>query len=270
MKFDSCSTTERVEKVKAIARGVGEFQAVHFRSRALGVGEEKSERELVSEIDIESERRLKEGLLSFFPGASFYGEETGRDRKGEYTWVVDPVDGTTNYLSGLDEWSISIALVRGAETRLSVIHRPWSNEFFTAAKGEGAWFNDEKLEIAAPGSLRDSLIGTGLPYRSPDTADNFFPACEEILYSSRGIRRMGSAALDLARVAAGFLQGFWEVDLKAYDVAAALLLLEETGCEYTCFDGSPYDPFQSCTLVTGRPGVFETLREITARHYGDR
>ncbi len=251
---------------------VGRYQLGHFRTRGPGGGSEKSAGNLVSEIDVESENRLKEDLLGLLPAAGFHGEETARTR-GEYTWVVDPLDGTTNYLSGVDVWAVSVALMRENEILLGLVHKPYTGENFFALRGEGAHHQGpggsppRRLAEARPFPLRDALVGTGFPYRSPDTADAFFAAAREILYLGRGIRRIGAAALDLTYVAAGYLQGFWEVDLQAYDVAAALLFLRETGCAATDFSGNPYDPFHSRGLVTGPPGAAEELLRIVRRHY---
>ncbi len=252
---------------------VGRYQLEHFRSRGPGGGDEKAAREFVSEIDVESENRLKEDLLRLLPSAGFFGEETARTR-GEYTWVVDPLDGTSNYLGGIDVWAVSAALTRGNEILLGLVHKPWTGENFYAVRGGGAFHRGpgggkaKRLERARKFPLRDALVGTGFPYRSPDTTESFFGAAREILFRCRDLRRIGAAALDLACLAAGYLQAFWEVDLQPYDVAAALLLLEESGCPFSTFSGAPYDPFRSRTFVAGPPGAVEELREIVLRHYG--
>jgi myo-inositol-1(or 4)-monophosphatase len=180
---------------------------------------------------------------------------------------VDPLDGTSNYLSGIDVWAVSIALLKGEKIILGIVHKPSTKENFFSLRGDGAYHDGKKMESAKPFRLKDSLVGTGLPYRSPDTTESFFKSAEEILFKSRDIRRIGSAALDLAYVAAGYLQAFWEIDLQSYDLAAALLFLEETGCPYSTIRGNPYDPFRSRSFVTGRPGAMEELRGVLARHY---
>ena len=253
-----------------LAESVGDYQNAHFRTRKPGGGDEKSAREFVSEIDIESEHRLREGLLRLLPEAGFYGEETARSR-AEFTWVVDPLDGTSNYLSGIDVWAVSVALLRGDEILLGLVHKPSTGEHFHAVLGDGAFHTDgrgtKSLPFAEDFSLRDALVGTGFPYRSPDMTDAFFASAREVLSRCRDIRRIGAAALDIAYVAAGYLQAFWEVDLQSYDLAAALLLLRETGCPCTTFGGKPYDLFQSRSFVAGFPGAAEELREILATRY---
>ena len=258
-----------LEKLKSLVRQTGEYQLAQFRSSKPGGGDKKNEREMVSHIDIESERRLIEGLARILPEAAVFGEETVQNRSNGFTWVVDPLDGTTNYLAGLDEWSISVALLQEEEIILAVVVKPFSAETFCAIRNMGAYYNNQRLHPIPDFPLKKGLIGTGFPYRSPDTRASFFPCLEEVLYASRGVRRAGSAALDLCHVGAGFLQGFFEVDLASYDVAAGLLILQETGCPFSEFDGSPYKLFSSRSLVTGFPGLQNELQEICARHYGD-
>lgn len=257
-----------LEKVKSLTRKVGEYQAAEFRSLPAGGGDEKTEREFVSHIDLESEKQFRDGLAAILPSAGFYGEETDRERGAEYTWVVDPLDGTTNYLSGLDHWSVSTALLRRDEPILAVVLKPSSDETFCAIRNMGAYHNNQRMRSVGELSLKKGLIGTGFPYRSPDTAEQFFACAGEVLTASRGLRRLGSAALDLCYVAAGFLQGFFEVDLEAYDVAAALLFLHETGCPVTEFSGDEYRLFESRSLCTGLPGLQQELQQICSRHYG--
>lgn len=259
-----------LERVKSLSRKVGEYQLAEFRSLPAGGGDEKSEREYVSHIDVESERLLHEGLAEILPHAGFYGEETARNRNEEYTWVVDPLDGTTNYLSGLDHWSVSTALLHREELILSVVLKPSNGETFCAIRHLGAYHNNQRMRSAAEQNLKNGLIGTGFPYRSPDTKEQFFRCADEVLYASRGLRRFGSAALDLCYVGAGFMQGFFEVDLEAYDVAAALLILAETGCPVTDFAGKEYRLFESRSLCAGMPELQRELQQICSRHYGDR
>ncbi|WP_324292699.1 inositol monophosphatase [Marispirochaeta sp.] len=258
-----------LEKVKSLARTTGEYQLSHFRFLDHGSGDAKTEMEYVSHVDVQSEHILRAGLLKIIPEADFFGEETLQTRGTGYTWVVDPLDGTTNFLSGLDHWSISIALLYGDEILLSVIMKPCSGETFCAIRNLGAYHNNQRMKQVPRLPLGQALVGTGFPYRSPDTSEAFFSCAREVLYASRGIRRTGSAALDLCYVAAGFLQAFFEVDLMPYDAAGALLFLQETGCGFSDFSGRLYSLFSSRALVAGFPGSYEELREICSRHYGD-
>jgi myo-inositol-1(or 4)-monophosphatase len=272
-----------LEAMRAAADEAGRFQLSEWRRRPPGLSadgsgwaEEKAAKDLVSFVDRESERIVSAALKSALPGSAFYGEEGERSR-GELTWVVDPVDGTTNYLCGLDWFCVSIALyeaVPGGADRplLALVHRPAAGERFWAVRGGGAWEEGpsspaRRLSRAAPVPLRRSLVCTGTPYRSPDTVEAFYSAAAEVTAAALDLRRLGSAALDLCSVAAGRLQAFWEVDLKPYDVGAALLLLEETGCPACTLCGAVYDPFRSRSIVTGAPGAAEELRALLAPHY---
>jgi myo-inositol-1(or 4)-monophosphatase len=272
-----------------LAADVGAFQLSEWRRRPAGWADEKAAKDLVTFVDVESERRLASALTALLPGSAFYGEE-GEKNRAELTWVVDPIDGTTNYVSGLDFFAISVALFEGERPILGLVYRPPTGEWFWALRGQGAFEAQlgaprlgaaraglrqegtplelaRRLEPAARTSLRRSLVGTGTPYRSPDSSPAFFGAAADVSAAALDLRRMGSAALDLCYVAAGRLQAFWEIDLKPYDVAAGLLLLEETGCPFTTCSGAVYDPFVSASLVAGVPGAMEELRSLVAPRY---
>ena len=250
-----------------LTREVGHYQLQQFRRLSPGGGSEKEEREFVSTVDVNSEERLKEGLSRLLPEAGFYGEETGQEGSADLRWVIDPIDGTTNFLSGLDQFCISVALEVTGRSDLGVIWRPASAECFSAVRGQGLFHQDVLSRQVITLPLEQALIGTGFPYRSADLADPFFACAKDILYRCRGIRRFGSAALDLCYVATGFLQGFWESDLKPYDVAAGLLFLEETGCIVTNEQGESYSPYRDRLLVCGFPGVHQELLPLINSYY---
>ena len=260
------SDTALLEALKDIVTATGSYQLKHFRTRPSHYGDRKEIHEMVSEIDLNSEYQLHEALTRLMPESSFFGEETLQQRSS-LTWVVDPLDGTTNYLSGYDQWSISVALVCDDQPEAAMIYRPFTGEYFSALRGKGAWYNQNRLNAVRPGKLYNSLIATGFPYRSPDTVGAFYPCAQELLPLCRGIRRGGSAAIDLGLVAAGFLQGFWEADLQCYDTAAGILLAEETGCVLTDFFSAPYRLFSSSSLIAAPPGTQEELAEVIAKHY---
>jgi myo-inositol-1(or 4)-monophosphatase len=265
-----------LEAIRPALAEVGRFQLSEWRRRPAGWAEEKAAKDLVSFVDRESEARLSAALKSALPGSSFYGEEGERSR-GELTWVVDPVDGTTNYVSGLDWFCISVALFEeeaggAARPVAALVYRPAAGEWYWALRGGGAWEEGpgrgaRRLPPVPPMRLRDALVCTGTPYRSPDTAGAFYAAAAAVTSAALDLRRLGSAALDLCSVAAGRLQAFWEVDLKPYDVGAALLLLEETGCPVSTIGGGRYDPFASSSIATGAPGAAEELRAVVAPFY---
>jgi myo-inositol-1(or 4)-monophosphatase len=264
---------EIVSAVIKTVKNVGRYQLSYFRSPETGRGNRKSGKEFVSQVDIRSEEMLFGALSEIIPESDFFGEETLQRAGKGFTWVVDPLDGTTNYLSGLDQWSISVCLLERMKPLLAVVYKPVNGETFSGIRGAGVWYElgpakSFRLPRVRKCPLSEALVGTGFPYRSPETKDAFFSCAKEVLERSRGIRRMGSAALDLSYLAAGYLQAFWEVDLQSYDVAAATLFIEETGCKISEFSGESYSLFASPTLVAGLPGAQEELQRITGKHYG--
>jgi myo-inositol-1(or 4)-monophosphatase len=256
-----------LDAVIALTTEVGRYQLTKFRAMPPGSSQEKAARELVSEVDINSEQMLHKGLSELLPYSGFYGEESGIQGAEDLRWIVDPLDGTTNFLSGLDQFCISVALEQNGRIDLGVVLRPASSEYFSALRGSGLFRNGERCPQVPSGSLEQSLIGTGFPYRSQDLIPKFFACAEEILRNARDIRRFGAAALDLSYLAAGFIQGFWETDLQPYDVAAALLFLEEAGCNRSNQRGEPYSFYRDRLLVCGFPEVHAELLPIIAKHY---
>lgn len=256
-----------LDRVIELTQQVGRYQISRFRALPPGGGEEKIAREFVSEVDLRSEQMLIDGLQQLLPEAGFYGEETGHSGNEQLRWTIDPLDGTTNFLSGLEQFCISVALEIDGRSELGVVLRPASEECFSARHGHGLFRNTQPCSHSIKVTLQQALIGTGFPYRSQDLSANFFPCAEKVLYASRGIRRFGAAALDLSYVASGFLQGFWESDLQPYDVAAALLFMAETGCSVTNQHGTDYSPYRDRLLVCGLPEVHRELLPIIANHY---
>lgn len=259
-----------LETMVHAAKDAGAFQLSEFRRRTPGWGDAKTASDFVSFVDVESEKMIRRSLSEALPSAAFYGEETDQNLGPDATWVVDPLDGTTNYLSGFDHWSVSIALWDQLGPRLGAVLKPPTGELFTAIRGRGAWRDGVPLRQAEVMEAKSALIATGTPYRSPKTMDAFSETLRRVLSTCRDIRRTGSAALDLCYLAAGFFQGFWEVDLQPYDVAAGLLMLNETGHRSYSFLGADYNPFLHNSLVTGRPGVLEKLRTVVLNVYPAR
>lgn len=256
-----------LDRVIELARQTGRYQLSRFRSLPAGGGDEKIAREFVSEVDLNSEQQLLNGLQKLLPEAGYYAEETGCGGSEKLRWVVDPLDGTTNFLSGLDQFCISIALEIDGRSELGVVLRPASDECFSALRGQGLRHNGRACPPVTDLPLQRALVGTGFPYRSPDLNRFFFPCAEQVLGASRGLRRFGAAALDLSYVAVGFLQGFWESDLQPYDVAAALLFLDEAGCLYSNQCGQHYSPYRDRLLVCGPPQSHRQLLPIVSAHY---
>ncbi|MGJ8656960.1 MAG: inositol monophosphatase family protein [Akkermansiaceae bacterium] len=253
--------------VRDLVRKVGEFQMGYFRRMDSGATEVKSLRETVSFVDVESEKMLQEGLMPLVEGAGFYGEESGRSGAQDLVWIVDPLDGTTNFLSGLDQFSVSVALVENGVPVFGVVYKPFSKELYEGEQGEGVRYNGELMKprmISEPG---EAIFMTGFPYRSPERAEGFFKAAAKILTLGRGIRRSGSAALDVAQLSLGWVQGFWETDLQPYDVAAGLVMLRENGIIVSNENGEDFNMFTDTLMVAGQPVVHGALLERVREGY---
>jgi len=257
-----------IEKISELMREAGAFQLKHFRSVDATVVDMKAARETVSFVDVETESMLYDGLNDILPEAGFFGEETGKSGNQNLMWVVDPLDGTTNFLSGSDHFSISVSLVSDGMPVFGAVYRPYTGEIISAELGKGVRLNDQVVAVQFPDvTVKDALFVTGFPYRSEDISDAFFRAAPRILRLGRGIRRTGSAALDLAHLGCGFYQGFWESDLQPYDVAAALVMMSENNLVVTNHRGEPYNMFKDRILVAGFRGVHEPLLEVVRDCY---
>lgn len=207
--------------------------------------EYKGEIDLVTEVDRACEELLVNGLRGSFPEHDFLAEENLYDNRGSsHKWIIDPLDGTTNFAHGFPWFAVSIALEIDGEVALAVVYHTMMDEMFTAVKGEGAYLNGRRLRVSVRHPLRGSLLASGFPYDSATDRENNFAHFVNFQMSARGIRRAGAAALDLAYVAAGRFDGFWESKLKPWDVAAGQLLVTEAGGVVSGFDGGDYSVYQ--------------------------
>ena len=199
----------------------------------------KSPADFVSAADLKAEQVIFEALAKARPGYSFWGEERGliEGTDKTHTWIVDPLDGTTNFLHAIPHFAINIALEREGTVVAAVTHNPVTNELFWAEKGKGAFVNDHRLRVAARTRLEEAVLATGVPYMGHGQHGRFLKELHQISQKVAGVRRFGSAALDLAWVAAGRYDGYWERDLNAWDVAAGVLLVTEAGGKVTDADG---------------------------------
>ena len=221
--------------------------------------------DFVSEADRRAEETLRTELMRARPGFGFLGEEGGGAGASawEFRWVVDPLDGTTNFLHGIPHWAISV----GIEKRLSetaseiiagVVFNPASDELYWAEKGAGAYLNDRRIRVSARRSMLEALFATGIPFAKVQRKAEFSATLAALMPQVAGIRRFGSAALDLAWVAAGRYDGFWELGLNRWDIAAGLILVKEAGGFVSDPDGN--DPWQNGHVVAANPYLFATLR----------
>jgi myo-inositol-1(or 4)-monophosphatase len=227
----------------------------------------KSHNDFVSEVDRIAEAAIIEVLREAYPQHSILAEESGlAETASEYQWIIDPLDGTTNFLHGFPQYCVSIALaVKGVPSH-GVIYDPTRNDLFTASKGGGAFLNDRRIRVSKTLSLKDALLGTGFPFKEFDGIDQYLALFKELVPKCAGIRRPGSAALDLAYVACGRYDGFWEKGLSPWDMAAGALMIKEAGGLVTDFAGE--DSFlEHGNIVSATPKVFPALLKIVRTHY---
>lgn len=223
----------------AAALAAGRLQRARFATD-LAV-DLKGAKDLVTELDTASEALIVSMLLDRFPRHGILAEEGSYpEGDGQHTWIIDPIDGTTNFAHGFPWFCSSIALERDGQLQVGVIYNPMSDELFSASAANGAFLNGRRITVSQRSPLAASLLGTGFPYDCATHPENNFEAFIRFQKAARGIRRAGAAALDLAYLAAGRLDGFWELKLKPWDVAAGTLLVQEAGGQVSAFDGSAY------------------------------
>jgi myo-inositol-1(or 4)-monophosphatase len=211
------------------ARSAGRILMRYFeRTDSIAVTS-KGRNDFVSEVDRGAEAAIIQELRSKYPDHAILAEESGEHRGSDFQWVIDPLDGTTNYLHGFPQFSVSIALKYRNRLEQAVVYDPLREEMFTASRGQGAQINDRRIRVAGRTSLEGALIGTGFPFREQIHLDAYLGMLKAIIQDTAGIRRPGSAALDFAYVAAGRLDGFWELGLAQWDFAAGALLVSEAG-----------------------------------------
>ena len=243
---------------KSLARDFGEVQNLQVSV--------KGPSDFVSQADIRAERIVREELLKARPTYGFLGEESeeiiGTD--GAHRWIVDPLDGTTNFLHGIPQFAVSIALERNSEVVAGVIFNPATDELFVAERGGGAFLNDRRIRTAARRVLSDAVIGCGVPHLGRGHHGKFLVELRHVMGEVAGVRRFGAAALDLAYVAAGRLDGFWETDLMPWDMAAGLVLIREAGGFASDIKGGN-DIFISGTVAAGNEQIHKALVEVVNR-----
>jgi myo-inositol-1(or 4)-monophosphatase len=226
----------------------------------------KGPKDFVSEIDRAAESAIVETLLATYPDHAILAEEgtaKGQNASAEYVWIIDPLDGTTNFLHGFPQYCVSIALAHRGTVTQGVILDPVRNDLFTASRGRGAYLNDRRIRVSKRQHLRDCLIGTGFPFRDGSYLDTYLAMMRSMIQHTAGIRRPGAAALDLAYVAAGFYDGFWEVGLNPWDVAAGSLLVLESGGLIGDLGGEG-DYLHSGQVIAANPKIFvQMVRELS-------
>ena len=226
----------------------------------------KGPNDYVSEVDRAAEDIIIRTLLEAYPGHGILAEESGREhgaRDSEYVWIIDPLDGTTNFLHGFPVYAVSIALAFRGQVQQAVVYDPTRNDLFFASKGRGAFLNDRRLRVSKRTRLSDALIGTGFPFRKGDNFKRYVKMFEEVMQSCAGLRRPGAAALDLCYVAAGYYDGFFETGLQPWDAAAGSLMITEAGGLVGNFTGESDFLYQR-EVVAGNPKVYGQLVQLLA------
>jgi myo-inositol-1(or 4)-monophosphatase len=249
----SCQTGEFVRKAAS------EFNRESIEYKGLN--------DMVSYVDKQTEERLVEGLRKILPDAGFIAEEgTGHKTDNqEFAWIIDPVDGTTNYMHGLPVFAISIALMQKDKIVSGVVYEINRDECFTAWLGGGAYLNEKLIKVSPAQYLKDSLIATGFPYYDFDKMENYLDILKELMQKSHGLRRLGAASVDLVYTACGRFEGFFEYNLKPWDVAAGTLIVQEAGGKVTDFKGGN-DFIFGRELIAGC-GMFLELEEVISRNW---
>ncbi|HSG66894.1 MAG TPA: inositol monophosphatase family protein [Gammaproteobacteria bacterium] len=246
------------------ARRAGDLMIRHIHQLdALEVAE-KGRNQFVTEVDHLAEQAIVEVIHDFYPDHAILAEERGQQGRHEFEWIVDPLDGTTNFIHGFPVFAVSIAVRHNSQIEHGVVYDPMRQEIFTASRGQGAQLDGRRLRVSKRLRLRDSLIATGFPYRlGVDDVDGYLEMLKVIMGESAGIRRPGSAALDLSYVAAGRVDGFWELGLNIWDIAAGALLIREAGGRISDFEGGD-GYLDSGSVVAGNPKIYVALSKLLA------
>ena len=230
---------------------------------------EKGLNQLVSFVDIEAEKQLVEGLKKLIPEAGFITEENTVEQLNtelELVWIIDPLDGTTNFIHNLPVYSISIALAKGNEILIGVVYEMGKKDLFSAWQNGGAWCNGEKISVTKTSELSQSLIATGFPYYEFDQMEAYIKTLTYLMKNTHGLRRLGSAAVDLAYVACGKFDAFFETGLHAWDVAAGCLLVQEAGGTVYDFKGETNYVFGK-SITAGNVPVNEILNQLVQSNF---
>lgn len=228
----------------------------------------KSANDYATEVDRMAEQEIINVIKAAYPGHGFLAEESGQQEGNDYVWIIDPLDGTTNFLHGFPVYAVSIALKHKNKIELGVVYDPLRDELFTAERGGGAMLNNRKIRVTQQNSLKGALIGTGFPFRSRQNLKAYLGMFESLVGDTAGIRRAGAAALDLAYLAAGRLDGFWEIGLHPWDMAAGVLLIQEAGGAVTDFSFKD-NYLQSGNIIAGSPKMHQLIYRAIEPHVTD-
>ena len=225
----------------------------------------KRDKDFVTEVDKAAEEAIIGVLKEAYPEHAILAEESGASGVSEYVWIIDPLDGTTNFIHGVPQYAISIALAHKGVLTHAVVYDPTKNELFTAVKGGGAYLNERRIRVSKRIKPNEVIVGTGFPFRYFEHVDAYMGMLRDFMHKTAGVRRPGAAALDLAWVAAGRFDGFWELGLSPWDMAAGALLITEAGGRVGDLTGEN-NYLETGNIVGGNPKVFVQLLQIIAPH----
>lgn len=239
---------------RVITRSLDRLDAIHVNT--------KNRNDFVTQVDQQAEIEIIDIIRKAYPDHTILAEESGLSKgQADYVWIIDPLDGTTNFIHGFPQFAISIALQYRRKLEVAVIYDPLRQELYTAARGDGAQLNNRKIRVSTSSQLNTALIGTGFPFKEFNRIDKYLDIFKTIMMQTAGVRRAGAAALDLAYVACGRLDGFWEMGLSSWDMAAGVLLITEAGGFVGDFSGGN-SYLDSGDLVTGNQKIYHALLEI--------
>ena len=250
-----------MENVKEIALETGRLQRENLGRKDLQIATKTTLSDMVTEIDKKSEQLIVAFLTKHYPDHSILAEESGlTDKASDFLWIIDPLDGTGNYIQGLPIFAISIALQHRGETLLGVVYAPVTDQLFTAIRGQGAYLNGKRIFVSVKTELIDSVLATGFPCDIAENPVNNIAYFSKIVLKTRAIRRMGAAAYDLACVAAGQFDGYWELNLSTWDVAAGCLIVEEANGRIIHFRTD-----RGISLIAGNNSICQCIYENIKR-----
>ena len=250
--------------IKAARRG-GDLAARQLNRIGEVKVESKGVNDFVTRVDRSAEEKIIETIREYYPDHAFLAEESGIRGESDHVWIIDPLDGTTNFIHGVPIFGVSIALRIKGRIELGVVYDPNRQEMFTAMRGRGAQVDGHKMRVSGRRSLDGALIGTGFPYRSKDKVEAYTRMLIDVLSETAGVRRPGAASIDLAWLAAGRYDGFWEFGLNEWDIAAGSLLVREAGGLVSELEGDG-DYLQSGNIIAGTPKVHDSLRKLLLAH----
>lgn len=249
-----------LKEIESWARKAGQLQLDNFQKN-IEINSKDRKIDLVTEVDKKSEKILVEEISSAYPEHSIIAEEgSNKSNDSRYRWIIDPLDGTVNYVHGFPIFAISLALYKDEQPEYGVVYLPYFDDIYSAQRGQGSYYNDKRIRVNEEYNVKDGIIATGFPY-SHQESNEALELFNKILPEAGGIRRTGAAAYDLCQVASGVFSGFWEIELNLWDIAAGILIIEEAGGIITDFNGKTLRT-NSEQVIAGSQKVNKKLREL--------